>query len=101
MPVSDKGGAQVRWQPDGKGLFYIALDDRLMAVPLGFASNGQVVEPGQPIPLFVTRVGGALQPFPRYRYSVSNDRRFLMLVEREDAAPSPITVLLNWAGRKE
>jgi Tol biopolymer transport system component len=100
VPVSSKGGAQVRWQHDGKALFYIALDDRLMAVPLGFASGGQVVEPGEPVPLFATKVGGALQPFPRYQYSVSDDRRFLMLVEREDAAPPPITVLLNWAARQ-
>jgi roadblock/LC7 domain-containing protein len=101
VPVSDKGGGQVRWQRDGKAVFYIALNDRLMAVPLRFASNGQVVEPGAPVPLFITHVGGALQAFPRYQYSVSDDGRFLMLVEREDAAPSPITVLLNWAGRKK
>jgi Tol biopolymer transport system component len=100
VPVSDKGGAQVRWQADGKALYYIALDDRLMAVPLGFASSGQVVEPSAPVALFVTHVRGALQSFPRYRYSVS-DGRFLMLVEREDAAPSPITVLFNWAGRSK
>ena len=100
VPVSDKGGAQVRWQHDGKTLFYVALDDRLMAVPLGFASNGQV-EPGAPVPLFLTHLRGALQPFPRYQYSVSADRRFLMLVDRENAAASPITVLLNWTGRNE
>jgi hypothetical protein len=100
VPVSNKGGAQVRWQADGKALYYIALDDRLMAAPLGFASSGQVVEPGAPVALFLTHVRGALQSFPRYRYSVS-DGRFLMLVEREDAAPSPITVLFNWAGRSK
>lgn len=31
--VSTNGGAQVRWRRDGKKLFYIALDNRLMAVP--------------------------------------------------------------------
>ena len=67
-----------------------------MAVPLAFASSGQAVEPGVPVPLFDTHVGGALQPYPRYQYSVSDDGRFLMAVEREDAASSHITVLLNW-----
>ncbi len=99
MPVSDKGGVQVRWQRDGKALFYLTQDDRLMAVPLRFASNGQVVEPGAPVPLFITHV--RVQPFPQYQYSVSDDQRFLMIVERENAAPAPITVLLNWAGRNK
>ena len=67
VPVSNKGGGQVRWQHDGKALFYIALDDRLMTVPLAFASSGHTVEPGAPVPLFVTHVRGALQPFPRYQ----------------------------------
>jgi len=36
----------VRWNPNGKELFYIATDDRLIAVPNRFASNGKAVEPG-------------------------------------------------------
>jgi Tol biopolymer transport system component len=101
VPISTGGGAQVRWRHDGKALFYIALDDRLMMVPIRFAPNGQAAEPGAPVPLFATRVGGALQMFPRYRYSVSSDdRRFLMDLELQGAAASPITVLINWAGRQ-
>ena len=97
MLISTNGGAQVRWRHDGKELFYIGPDDRLMAVPIRFVSNGQAVEPGAPAPLFATRVGGALQAFPRYLYMVSPDgQRFLMLVELEDAAAAPITVVLNW-----
>ena len=57
--VSTNGGAQVRWRRDGKELFYIALDGRLMAVPIRLASNGQAVEAGTPVPLFATHVGGA------------------------------------------
>jgi hypothetical protein len=102
VPVSTNGGAQVRWRRDGKGLFYIAMDERLMEVPIRFGSNGQTVEPDAPVPLFATRVGGALQTFPRYQYIVSpDDQRFLMLVEQKDAAAPPITVLLNWAGRNK
>ena len=54
VAVSTTGGAQVRWRHDGKELFYIALDGRLMAVPLRFAANSQEVEVGTPVPLFVT-----------------------------------------------
>jgi eukaryotic-like serine/threonine-protein kinase len=101
VPISTTGGAQVRWRHDGTALFYIALDNRLMTVPIAFASNGQP-EPGTPVPLFTTRVGGAVQVFPRHAYLVSpDDRRFLMVVERTGEAAPPITVLLNWTGRKE
>ena len=67
-----------------------------MAVPIRIASNGQTVEAGAPIPLFTTRVGGAVQGTNRQQYMVSPDgQRFLMNTIAEEAA-SPITVILNW-----
>src|SRR5262249_36739050 len=42
--VSTNGGAQARWRSDGKELFYIALDGRLMAVPIRIASSSQTIE---------------------------------------------------------
>jgi eukaryotic-like serine/threonine-protein kinase len=92
--VSTNGGAQVRWRRDGKELFYIALDGRLMSVPIRFASSSQALEPGVPVPLFATRLN-ALQVFPRHEYVVSQDgQRFLINVEETSTAP--ITVILNW-----
>jgi len=55
--VSIDGGAQVRWNPNGKELFYIAADDRLMAVPIHSVSDGKDIEPGTPSGLFATKVG--------------------------------------------
>ena len=51
-------GGEVRWNPNGKELFYIAADDRLMAVPIG---SLQTVSrrPGTPLALFTTNVGSA------------------------------------------
>ena len=96
LQVSTNGGAQARWRRDGKELFYIALDDRLMAVPIRLASNPQSAEPSSPIPLFATHVGGALQSPFMQQYEVSPDgQRFLMNTFTEEAA-SPITVILNW-----
>ncbi len=99
LEVSTNGGAQVRWQRDGKELFYIALDGRLMAVPIRLASNAQTIEAGAPIPLFATHVGAALSyPF-RQQYDISPDgQRFLMNTVIEEAA-SPITVILNWKAK--
>jgi serine/threonine protein kinase len=95
--ASTNGGAQVRWNRNGRELFYIALDDRLMSVPVQFSADGQAsVETATP--LFTTRVGGALQSnFPQ-QYMVSADgQRFLMNVIPEEV-PTPLTVLLNWKG---
>jgi hypothetical protein len=51
-------GAQVRWRRDGKELFYMGLDGRLMAVPISSASNNQTVEVGAPVALFPTHRRG-------------------------------------------
>jgi eukaryotic-like serine/threonine-protein kinase len=95
--VSTSGGAQVRWSRNGRELFYIALDDRLMSVPVQFSTDGQA-SVGTATGLFMTRVGGALQSnFPQ-QYMVSADgQRFLMNVI-PDEVPTPLTVLLNWKG---
>jgi serine/threonine protein kinase/Tol biopolymer transport system component len=94
--VSANGGAQVRWSGDGKELFYIAFDGRLMAVPISLASTAQAIEAGPSVPLFATRVGPVL-PYPNnWQYDVSPDgQRFLMNTIIEEA-PSPITLILNW-----
>jgi Tol biopolymer transport system component len=73
--ISTDGGAQMRWRRDDRELFYIALDGRLMAVPIRLASKSQVVEAERPIPLFTTRVGGAVQGVSRQQYVVSADGR--------------------------
>ena len=85
----------MRWRRDGKELFYVALDSRLIALPIQLASNAQTIDAGTPIPLFATHVGGAVQVFHWHQYLVSpDDVGFLMSVGR-DTADSPITVLLK------
>jgi len=91
--VSPNGGAQVRWARDGRELFYIGLDGRLMAVPVLMGSGK--LETGTPAPLFATHVGGALQATIRQQYMVSPDgQRFLMNNVQETTLP--ITVIVNW-----
>jgi hypothetical protein len=86
-----------RW---GKELFYIGLDSRLMAAPIRLTPNGQAVEPSTPAALFATRI--ALGPLPgpyKQQYAVSPDgQRFLIDSLMQDAATSPITLILNWQG---
>jgi Tol biopolymer transport system component len=93
--ISTDGGDQVRWRPDGKELFYVARDGRLMAVPLRLGSNGETAEAGTPVPLFQTHVSG--MPTGQTQYVVSSDgQRFLMNRLIDDIVTSPITMILNW-----
>ena len=95
--MSTDGGVQVRWRPDGKELFYIALDGRLMAVPTQLSADGHTVEAGAPAALFLTRVFPIQGINIRQQYMPSLDgQRFLVDSVTEEPAPSPITVILNW-----
>jgi hypothetical protein len=90
----------VRWRRDGKELFYVALDGRLMAVAISLSANGQAPEVGTPVALFAPPLGGAVQQGDsRHQYAVASDgQRFLVATVTEEAT-SPITVILNWKAR--
>jgi Tol biopolymer transport system component len=95
--VSIDGGAQVRWNPNGRELFYIAPDDKLTAVPIRFVSNGKTVELGTPLGLFTTNVGSGAMNTNRQQYMVAPDgQSFVMNSVVGEASTSPITVILNW-----
>src|SRR2546425_666479 len=91
--VSANGGAQPRWRRDGKEIFYIAPDSKLMAVDVKL--EGSTFEAGVPKGLFQTH--GTGYPNPRNGYEVSADRpRFLIITPLEEATSTPITVVANW-----
>jgi hypothetical protein len=90
--VSTNGGSQPRWRADGKELYFIAPDGRLMAASI--TSSGALAA-DTPVALFSTRpVTGA--GVNKQQYMVSRDGRFLLneLVEASNSVP--ITLLLNW-----
>jgi dipeptidyl aminopeptidase/acylaminoacyl peptidase len=75
--ISTNGDAMPRWGRDGKELFYIALDGRLMSAPIALSTDGRALQPGTPVPLFMTHIGGAVQGTNRHQYIVhptANDR---------------------------
>jgi eukaryotic-like serine/threonine-protein kinase len=99
-PVSTDGGTQVRWNPNGKELFYVARDDRLMAVPIRFDSSGQTMEAGVAVGLFATNVGSTAINTNRQQYMVTPDgQSFVMNSVPEQVSASPVTVILNWKPR--
>jgi hypothetical protein len=96
--ISVGGGTQPRWRRDGKELFYISPDLKLMSVDV---TRGAKLVFGPPRELFQTRIslGGTLA-YRMLRYDVTRDgQRFLINSDREGAetASSFITVVLNWA----
>jgi Tol biopolymer transport system component len=91
--VSTEGGQRPAWRADGKELFYVALDRRLMAVPI---ATGAGVEKGAPRSLFQTRVFGFSLVSVSSPYSVATDgRRFLINSLPEEVEEAPITVWVN------
>ena len=93
--VSTAGGIATRWRHDGKELYYIAPDGRLMAASI--AIQGATLEPGTPVALFQTRiVGGGTLRGNHQQYDVAPDGRFLINVTVEEDAATPITLLQNW-----
>jgi serine/threonine protein kinase len=95
--VSTAGGSQVRWRLDSKELYYVASDNRLMAVQFAGDADGTRFHLGAPEPLFTTRLAnGANVAGTRAQYAVASDGRFLMNVRIDDDRTAPITVVLNW-----
>ena len=91
--VSTGGGVQARWSSDGRELFYIGLDGKLMAVLVTLGANEMQI--GVAKPLFATRIGDPLETNMRRAYVVSVDnQRFLIDTLSETTVP--MTVLLNW-----
>jgi Tol biopolymer transport system component len=93
--VSTAGGVQPRWRPDGKELYFIAPDGRLMAVSI--SPSAAAVEAGLPVPLFPSRLpGGGSANFFKHQFAVSPDGRFLLNQSIEESSTLPITVIVNW-----
>jgi hypothetical protein len=77
LTISGEGGAQPRWRADGKELFYMSADNRLMAVPVDF-TRGARPSIGIPVPLFTAN----WTPQAVRNYQPSRDgRRFLIDVQ--------------------
>jgi Tol biopolymer transport system component/tRNA A-37 threonylcarbamoyl transferase component Bud32 len=91
--ISASGGTEPMWRRDGKELYFLAPDQKLMAVDVN--TNTGTFQADIPKELFQAQV---IPPwYWRNIYVPSADgQRFLMLTPAIDAKPSPITVVVNW-----
>jgi Tol biopolymer transport system component len=99
-PISTVGGEQPRWRRDGKELFYLGPDRRMMAVEVKTA--GGRFEPGNPKALFPTRAVVIPGRFPAVYAVTADGQRFLINTEGDEPVSQPATVVINWtAGLKK
>jgi Tol biopolymer transport system component len=96
VQISVNGGTQNRWSSDGREIFYIGLDGRLMAAEV--KANTVSLEVGRVEPLF----GGLPVATGSMPYDVaSGGQRFLIVFQVEQPA-APLTLVQNWtAGLKK
>jgi dipeptidyl aminopeptidase/acylaminoacyl peptidase len=93
--VSTAGGTRPRWRRDGKELFYLSNDNKLMAVAIN--AEASTIEVGDVQPLFQTHA-------TRFalNYDVSGDgQRFIVSSIVEGPAASSITLVVNWPAELE
>jgi len=91
--VSSDGGSSPVWRGDGRELFYISSDSRVMSVAV---SQGTTFDGASPVPLF--RIPGdmmALSIVPQYDVS-ADGQRFLMNLETAAQSQRTITLVSNW-----
>jgi serine/threonine protein kinase/Tol biopolymer transport system component len=89
--VSVGGGTQPRWRGDGRELFYVSSDRKVMSVDI---HAGERLEAGTPHALFQTRILPPVEA--RNHYDVTSDgQRFVVNSRRPEDASLPITVVVG------
>jgi eukaryotic-like serine/threonine-protein kinase len=95
--ISTGGGEQPRWRSDGKELFYLSADSKLMAAPVTTGSNFDL---GRPITLFQASPRQPISLNDRFVYDVSRDgQRFLINTPVKQVETTPMSIILNWPAK--
>src|SRR5262249_46093435 len=90
--VSNAGGTEARWRQDGKEIFFISPDLKLMAAQV---VNNAPFESGNPKPLF--NIQERFLGFERGNYAVSKDgNRFLINTMVDPTNSNAIHLKTNW-----
>jgi len=97
--VSTVGGQEPRWRKDGKELFYLSPDSKMMAVSV---ITGTSFASGAPVGLFQTHRRQPISSQDIYSYDVSADgQKFLISTQVDESAVAPLSVFLNWNAAME
>ena len=97
--VSNGGGEQPRWRADGKELFYLSADGKMMAAPVKEGAN---FDAGTPVALFQANARELVATSEQMMYDVSTDgQRFLVNTQVKNPEARPMSVVLNWMPQKK
>ena len=91
--VSTGGGIQPRWRADGKELYFIAPDGKLMAAAI--TATDVTFAAGTPMALFPAPLAPGSGAH-KQEYIASRDGRFLLNQPAEAFTAAPITLIVNW-----
>ena len=95
--VSSRGGEQPRWRGDGKELFYLSSDGKVIAVPVKGGTN---FDAGAPVALFQANARETAATTEQTFYDVTRDgQRFLINTEAKQTEVEPMSIVLNWAAK--
>ncbi len=94
--ISIDGGVEPQWRGDGRELYYLGLDRRLMAVDVETDPDFRA---GRPRMLFAAPVPEDV--VTRNRYVAAPDGERFLLVRVPDPGPEPVTAVLNWTAEVE
>src|SRR5262249_50314931 len=88
--VSTSGGEQPRWRGDGKELFYISSDRKIMTVAV---TTGASFDSGLPVALFEATPRQAVMNSDLFVYDVSRDgQRFLINTTVKQGETEPMSI---------
>ncbi|MCJ7442754.1 MAG: protein kinase [Thermoanaerobaculaceae bacterium] len=98
--VSIGGGEQPRWAGDGREIFFLSPDCKIMAVPV---KAGAGFDAGTPEALFQANPRESVALSDQVRYDVDRSgQRFLINTQVKKGEAEPLSVVLNWdAGLKK
>jgi len=94
--LSNAGGDQPRWRGDGKELFYLSNDNKIMAVPVRTGSN---FDAGTPTALFQANPREMFATSELFSYDVSSDGQKFLINTQLKTAMTPLSVVLNWSAK--
>ena len=92
--ISRNGGQYVEWRKDGKELYFLTLDGKLMAVTVDGAQSP--LRTSEPKLLF--SLGSVWDATRQQFFPDENGERFLVPLPVEDKATPALKVVLNWKG---
>ncbi len=97
--VSNDGGLQPIWRRDGREIFYLAPDRRLVGVSVQTTGNRLTL--GARRVLFQTRVGLGDRPDSLNHYDISADSTRFLVASLPEQADDQVVIVMNWTAGLE